>query len=312
MGSADLRVRAATSDDIAMLSTFVIDEAREAEGRTLDREAATKAVTAAIHDPLLARYWLAIDDHRPVGAVAVTREWSDWNAASYWYIQFVFVVPELRGRGVLGLLVEHVVAAAREAGAPELRLYVHPDNARAVRAYERLGFAALPYLMMAMPLVRSETTGAELDDDALWAAFHDRSLTHARWTHTAHLRVAWMHLARYGIDEAHLRMRIGIVRLNTAHGVPESPQRGYHETLTRVWLALVGDARRREPCADSATFVAQHGLARSSASLRDAARPGEAGALHRDAPLRHYSRERLFSLEARAMFVAPDLAPLPA
>lgn len=131
-----------------------------------------------------------------------------------------------------------------------------------------------------------------MTDDALWIAFHERTLPHAEWTHAAHLRIAWLHLARYSLDEAHLRMRAGIIRLNAAHGLVESPERGYHETLTRVWLALVAAARARDPGADSASFLASH-------------------ALGRDAPLRHYTRERLFSLPARAMFVPPDVEPLP-
>jgi hypothetical protein len=130
-------------------------------------------------------------------------------------------------------------------------------------------------------------------DDALWTAFHERTLSDGDWTHTTHLRVAWMHLARYHIDEAHLRMRVGIILLNAVHGLVETPQRGYHETLTRAWFALVAEERRRDPCADSAAFVAAH-------------------ALGRDAPLRHYTRERLFSLEARSVFVPPDVSALPA
>jgi hypothetical protein len=132
----------------------------------------------------------------------------------------------------------------------------------------------------------------ELDDDALWTAFHARTLPHAQWTHAAHLRVAWMHLARYALDEAHLRMRVGIIRLNAAHGLDETPQRGYHETLTRVWLVLVGAARARDACTHSRAFLAAHPLAR-------------------DLPLRHYSRDRLFSLAARTIYLAPDVAPLP-
>ena len=115
------------------------------------------------------------------------------------------------------------------------------------------------------------------DDDSLWCAFQDRTLPAARWTHAEHLRIAAMHLARYSLDEAHLLMRVGIIRLNLAHGLVETATRGYHETLTRVWLVLVA--------------------------------AGQAG--EREAPLRYYSRERLFSLAARTMFVAPDLAPLP-
>jgi hypothetical protein len=135
-------------------------------------------------------------------------------------------------------------------------------------------------------------TAVDLDDSALWIAFHARTLPETAWTHVAHLRVAWMYLARHSLDEAHLLMRVGIIRLNSAHGLVETPQRGYHETLTRVWLALVAAARARDQSADSRAFVATH-------------------ALGRDAPLRHYTRERLFSLEARTIFVAPDLAALP-
>jgi hypothetical protein len=134
--------------------------------------------------------------------------------------------------------------------------------------------------------------GMDLDDDALWRGFHDRTLSHAEWTHAAHLRVAWLHLARYELDEAHLRMRIGIVRLNTAHGLVETPERGYHETLTRVWLVLVRAARRGSLAQDSVAFLREPGLDRT-------------------APLTFYSRERLFSIEARAVFVPPDLAELP-
>lgn len=132
----------------------------------------------------------------------------------------------------------------------------------------------------------------DLDDDALWREFHDRTLSAAAWTHAAHLRVAWLHLARYELDEAHLRMRIGIVRLNAAHGLVETPARGYHETLTRVWLVLVRAARRGSLARDSLAFLHEPGLERT-------------------APLAFYSRERLFSIEARAVFVPPDLAELP-
>jgi hypothetical protein len=114
-----------------------------------------------------------------------------------------------------------------------------------------------------------------LDDDELWRAFHDRTLAPAQWTHAAHLR-----------------MRAGILRLNAAHGLVESPERGYHETLTRVWLVLVRAARRQAPDRDPANLASDPGLART-------------------APLAFYSRDRLFSLAARAIFVPPDLAELP-
>ncbi|UJR81707.1 hypothetical protein [Sandaracinus amylolyticus] len=133
-----------------------------------------------------------------------------------------------------------------------------------------------------------------LDDAALWAAFTGKTLTHAQWTHRAHLRVAWLHLSRWSLDEAHLRMRAAIIRLNEVHGLEETPARGYFETLTRVWLVLVAAARRERACESSLAFLD------ASPSLLD-----------REAPLRFYSRERLMTAHARSVWVAPDRAPLP-
>src|SRR6185436_13798598 len=128
----------------------------------------------------------------------------------------------------------------------------------------------------------------------LWRAFHDATLPAAQWTHAAHLRIAWLHLERWELDEAHLRMRVGIIRLNAVHGTEETVKRGYHETITRTWFAIVASLRRIDRCHDSLEFVTSH------ASLLD-----------RDAPLRHYTRDLLFSPRARAVYVPPDLAPLP-
>lgn len=133
-----------------------------------------------------------------------------------------------------------------------------------------------------------------LNDTELLAAFESRTLPADAWSHRAHLRVAWLHARQYALDEAHLRLRVGIIRLNLAHGLVETAERGYHETLTRVWLALVAGLAACADDTDSDAFVGRN-----------------ASALEKAAPLRHYSRERLLSLEARAVFLAPDVTPLP-
>ena len=134
-----------------------------------------------------------------------------------------------------------------------------------------------------------------LDDSTLWLQFNAATLAKENWTHAAHLRTAWLFLRRHAVDEAHLLMRVGIIKLNASHGLVETSSRGYHETMTRIWLALVSAAQRQSPTVDdSRDFLATHEQL-----------------LSKDAPLRHYSRERLFSVAARARFVAPDLAPLP-
>jgi hypothetical protein len=135
---------------------------------------------------------------------------------------------------------------------------------------------------------------SSLSDEELWLAFGASTLPAADWTHRAHLRVAWMFLKRHPLDEAHVLMRVGIIRLNAFHGLVETPSRGYHDTLTRLWLALVGSSMRTTDAPSSGAFV-------------DAC----IDSLGKDAALRHYSRELVTSVRARASFVEPDLLPLP-
>ncbi len=134
-----------------------------------------------------------------------------------------------------------------------------------------------------------------MDDDELWRRFARQEFTPAEWTHEMHLRTAFLHLARYELDEAHLRMRAGIIRLNQRHGLEETAQRGYFETMTRAWLHLVGAARRRTRATSSFELLDQ------SPELMD-----------RALPLRHYSKSVLMSARARAIYVEADLEPLPA
>jgi GNAT superfamily N-acetyltransferase len=54
----------------------------------------------------------------------------------------VYVAPDWRGRGVLAGLVDAAAGWSRGADRPELLLSVMADNARAVRAYSKLGFVA--------------------------------------------------------------------------------------------------------------------------------------------------------------------------
>jgi hypothetical protein len=134
-----------------------------------------------------------------------------------------------------------------------------------------------------------------MEDAELWERFGEQGLSQREWNHVAHVRVAYLHLTRFEFDEAHLRLRAGIIRLNHRHGLEESMARGYFETLTRAWLHLVADARRRS----GATHSGQ--LLERCPELLD-----------RQLTYRYYSKELLASARARAVFIDPDLSPLPA
>jgi len=147
------RVRRASMADLATLVELTEQEALEAEGRPPASTRVRQGVEAGLGSEARARYWVVVDGaDRVAGAASITTEWSDWNAAPYWWVQSCYVRPEARGTGVLELLLDAIADEARRDGAPELRLYVHEDNARAVAAYRKRGFVATPYLMLARTL----------------------------------------------------------------------------------------------------------------------------------------------------------------
>lgn len=145
----EFRVRRAEHTDLDALVAFTLAEAEAAESIALDSNAVRRGVRAGLENPATSSYWVIEGpDGPPVGSISVVREWSDWRAADYWWIQSVFVTPAFRGRGLMKRLLATVATEAREQGALELRLYVHRGNENAVRAYERAGFSAAPYLVM--------------------------------------------------------------------------------------------------------------------------------------------------------------------
>jgi len=131
--------------------------------------------------------------------------------------------------------------------------------------------------------------------EALVWDFQHALLASEQWTHQAHLVVATWYCLRFAPEDAFARVRLGIQRLNAALGVPQTLTRGYHETLTRLYVGLVAkavdDIGRDQPLETIVSGVLNQ--------LTD-----------RSIPLRYYSREVLWSWEARTSWVLPDLEPL--
>ena len=122
------------------------------------------------------------------------------------------------------------------------------------------------------------------------------TLPKAGWTHEAHLSTcAWLILERPDIvPECDLP---GLIRrYNESVGGVNSDTAGYHETITQVMIRAVRAALARSEGRDLAERV-------NALLLADEGR--------RDWPLRFYSRERLFSVEARRRWIDPDLLNLP-
>ena len=141
-------------------------------------------------------------------------------------------------------------------------------------------------------------TEAPVGTDALVAAFLARTLPKSGWTHVAHLRVGLWHVCRFGEEGALARLRDGIRAYNEAVGTANTDSSGYHETLTVFYVRVIADFLQHAASTDGAPDA-----------LLEAELIATRGG--RELPLEYYSRDRLFSVDARKGWVAPDLKPLP-
>lgn len=113
-----------------------------------------------------------------------------------------------------------------------------------------------------------------------------------RFDHRAHVRAAYVYLAEHEPDRAAERMRDTLRAFLGHHGIDVSK---YHETITKAWILAVRH------------FMASTPAARSADEFIDA----NPRLLDSSIMLTHYSAELLFSPQARATFVEPDIEPIP-
>ena len=148
-----MEILIATSKHIEDITGFQVDMALESEGTKLDRERVKQGVSAVIDDANKGLYLVAEHSGRTIGSLMITREWSDWNNAWYWWIQSVFVLPEFRGQGTFRAMLTKVKEMASEQQISEIRLYVDKDNKQAQEVYAKLGLKECNYQMLSINLL---------------------------------------------------------------------------------------------------------------------------------------------------------------
>jgi len=124
-----------------------------------------------------------------------------------------------------------------------------------------------------------------------------RTLPRADWTHEAHLAATTYLLTRRPDVDIDRELPDIIRRYNESVGGVNSDSEGYHETITRVFLhgvrLFLAEAKASEPLHELVNELLLSPMGR------------------RDWPMRFYTPERLFSVEARRKFIPPDIAALP-
>ncbi|MCU1337220.1 MAG: family N-acetyltransferase [Bryobacterales bacterium] len=142
----EVSVRPATLDDAEFLVRGNAQLALETENLSLDMDRLRSGVHAVFEDPARGFYLIAEVNGTRVGQMMITYEWSDWRSGVFWWIQSVYVLPELRRRGVFRALYGRVEELARQQGTVcGLRLYVDVHNERAQATYRRCGMHESAY-----------------------------------------------------------------------------------------------------------------------------------------------------------------------
>jgi hypothetical protein len=122
------------------------------------------------------------------------------------------------------------------------------------------------------------------------------ALRREEWTHEAHLAACLYLLTERPDVDVDARIATIISTFNESVGGVNDETQGYHDTITRAYVAGVRLFLSQ---------TAETGLtARVNALLRSPIG-------RRDWPFGFYSKELLFSVPARLGFVEPDRAPLP-
>ena len=123
-----------------------------------------------------------------------------------------------------------------------------------------------------------------------------RTLPKAEWTHRAHFAAA-LWLTEECVDGEAERMLPGLIRAyNEATGTANTHTSGYHETITRASLRAARAFRAER--AGMPLYAVLNDLMTSPLGRSDWV-------------FAYWSRETLFSVEARREWVEPDLAQLP-
>ena len=135
---SELTIRAAWPDD-------------EAEWRELFRAYGVFYETEFNDSVLEAVWWQLLEDGSGVDALVAELDGAIVGLAHFrshpdtftggrdWYLDDLFVDPEVRGSGIATALIEHLIGLARASEpAGTLRWITADDNARAQRVYDRI------------------------------------------------------------------------------------------------------------------------------------------------------------------------------
>jgi GNAT superfamily N-acetyltransferase len=141
-----LSIRSATSDDVPLIFDFIRGLA-EYEKLLAEVEATEERLRATLFPAEgrpVAECVLAFQDNVPAGFALFFATYSTFLAKPGLYLEDLFVIPELRGRGIGKALLLHLAKLANARGCGRMEWTVLDWNQPAIEFYESIGARRLP------------------------------------------------------------------------------------------------------------------------------------------------------------------------
>ena len=138
-------IQFAQEEDIEQIAKNNVQLALISENRNIEFDQVLKGVKQVIEDNHKGFYLVAKEKKTIIGQILVTFEWSDWKAMNIWWLQSIYVQEKWRRHGILKKLLGFVHDLARRENVTIFHLYVHNNNMKAIKIYERMGMKKEPY-----------------------------------------------------------------------------------------------------------------------------------------------------------------------
>jgi L-amino acid N-acyltransferase YncA len=136
-----IEIRKATFEDIRTITNLCTEHA-SFERASFDPAGHDARLTKAMQGSnARVMIFLAETETQPIGFASVSREFSTWQARDYLHMDCLYVIQDMRGRGVGKHLIEAVIAEARLQGLVEIQWQTPSWNVNALKFYRSLGAA---------------------------------------------------------------------------------------------------------------------------------------------------------------------------
>jgi hypothetical protein len=129
-----------------------------------------------------------------------------------------------------------------------------------------------------------------LTDEAFEMLFQTAKMDPVIFTHEAHLRLAWIHLRKYGIKQATVNVATQLQHYVNALGASEK----YHHTLTIAAVKMVDHFLRKSTSHTFAAFISEFRQLKTD---------------FRALINQHYKTDIFSCDRARTQYLEPDLSP---